>query len=124
MEQFDKVTITNLGKGVVPELFERELAKVMKNIANPDTKATAKRKITLEIAFTPYEDRSGVKVSVIGKSTLASAQAVDGRLFLAMKDGKLQAYPHDINQARLFGEDVAPEGQEPQLKVYPLAKTS
>ena len=46
--------------------------KVIQNILDPNTKATAKRKITLTIELTPDDERRTIGVSVTAKSTLAA----------------------------------------------------
>jgi len=123
MEQFEHVTLSTLGNGALLELFEREMLKVMKNIGDENTKPTAKREITLKITFTPYKDRRGAEVSLNAQSKLVTAQSVDGRLFLAMQDGQLHAFPHDVTQTRLF-PGGGPSSDEKPVKILPLAKTS
>ena len=51
----------------------REIAKVMENIQDPNTDATAKRRVTVVIEFKANENRDFVAAGVQAKSTLAPA---------------------------------------------------
>lgn len=56
--------------------------KVIQNILDPNTKATAKRKITLTIELTPDDERRTIGVSVTAKSTLAATNPVTTALYV------------------------------------------
>ena len=56
--------------------------KVIQNILDPNTKATAKRKITLTIELTPDDERRTIGVSVTAKSTLAATNPVATALYV------------------------------------------
>lgn len=45
------------GRGAFEERVDYEMDKVIQNILDPNTKATAKRKITLTIELTPDDER-------------------------------------------------------------------
>lgn len=51
-------------------------------IRDPNTKATAKRKITLTIELTPDDERRTIGVSVTAKSTLAATNPVATALYV------------------------------------------
>lgn len=51
-------------------------------ILDPNTKATAKRKITLTIELTPDDERRTIGVSVTAKSTLAATNPVATALYV------------------------------------------
>lgn len=54
-DQLDKKSILEMSMGAILERVDYEMGKVMDNILDPNTKATAKRKIsvTLELIPTP-----------------------------------------------------------------------
>ena len=52
-------SIMRMARGAFEERVDYEMDKVIQNILDPNTKATAKRKITLTIELTP-EDRKSV----------------------------------------------------------------
>ena len=104
-DQLKSLGLSNIARGAAPELFERELQQVMENIDDVNTKADATRKITLEIAITPDAYREQMNVSVEAKSKLAPVRHVSGQAYIGRKNGKLQAYTHDVNQMELNVDD-------------------
>ena len=64
------------------ERVDYEMDKVIQNILDPNTKATAKRKITLTIELTPDDERRTIGVSVTAKSTLAATNPVATALYV------------------------------------------
>lgn len=69
-------SILRMAGGSFEERMDVEMAKVIQNIMDPNTKATAKRKITMEFEITPDEDRSRFAVVVSAKSRLAPLHPV------------------------------------------------
>lgn len=65
-------SIMRMARGAFEERVDYEMDKVIQNILDPNTKATAKRKITLTIELTPDDERRQIQVSVTAKSTLAA----------------------------------------------------
>lgn len=66
----------------IEERVDYEMDKVIQNILDPNTKATAKRKITLTIELTPDDERRTIGVSVTAKSTLAATNPVATALYV------------------------------------------
>lgn len=54
-EQNQRDSIMSMARGAFEERVDYEMDKVIQNILDPNTKATAKRKITLTIELTPDE---------------------------------------------------------------------
>lgn len=52
-EQNQRDSIMSMARGAFEERVDYEMDKVIQNILDPNTKATAKRKITLTIELTP-----------------------------------------------------------------------
>ena len=69
-------SIMRMARGAFEERVDYEMDKVIQNILDPNTKATAKRKITLTIELTPDDERRQIQVSVTAKSTLAATNPV------------------------------------------------
>ena len=59
--------------GAFTAQVNREIAKVMENIQDPNTDATAKRRVTVVIDFKANKNRDFVAAGVQAKSTLAPA---------------------------------------------------
>lgn len=98
----EEVSLSNICGGAVEEVFQREFASILENIADVNTKAEAKRKITLEFTISPFEDRSGAQVTFHCKSKTVPIDAVKGTVFLQRKGLMMVAVPHDPKQSRLF----------------------
>ncbi|EFB76048.1 hypothetical protein SUBVAR_05832 [Subdoligranulum variabile DSM 15176] len=60
-----------MAMGGIAEVVDREVDRVICNVLDPSTKATAKRKIVLTLTFNPDETRSRLDMDVQAKSTLA-----------------------------------------------------
>ena len=67
-EQNQRDSIMSMARGAFEERVDYEMDKVIQNILDPNTKATAKRKITLAIELTPDDERRTIGVQVTAKS--------------------------------------------------------
>ena len=77
-----KSSILQMAKGAFEERVDREMDRVIDNILDPNTKATAKRKITLTVELVPDDERQTIGVSVTAKSVLAATNPVTTALFI------------------------------------------
>jgi hypothetical protein len=107
-----EVSLSNLCGGAIEEVFQREFASVLANIADVNTNAEAKRKITLEFTIKPFEDRSGGQVTFACKSKTVPVEEVKGTVFFQRRGLVMIAVPHDPKQQRLFDpKDDTPGGR-------------
>ena len=103
-----------LARGAVAERFGDELHRVLQNILDPNTKATAARKVTLTVTMKPDETRSIVSMLVDAKSAIAPAQPVSTALQLGITaDGVVMATEIGRNnelpgQLNTDGEEFTP----------------
>ena len=67
------INLEQFAGGAFTAQINRELKKVAENIQDPNTDATAKRKITVVMEFKPNESRDFVTTGVQAKATLAPA---------------------------------------------------
>jgi len=102
-----ELTLLTICKGAVPEIFAHEMAKVIANIADPNTSATKPRSVQLTFTVVPFPDRSGASVSLICKATLGAldASGVSGSIYIAKRDGKYAAFSRDLRQEMLFSSE-------------------
>jgi hypothetical protein len=108
VNNLDQLTLDNICNGAVPERFLRALNTILRNIRDPNTPATGKRKMTLEFTFAPHNDRSGAEVEFGIKEKLAGDETVTGNIYMAQPPGgELRAYPRDPRQEVLFGSHDA-----------------
>ena len=110
----EKISLSNLGDGAANELFERELDRVLKDILDPNTEASAQREINLKLIFKQDDERdlgaTGIKVS----SKLAGSRVFVTRVaFGRDKAGHVEAREIFSGQQTLFGDN----GEE---KVIPI----
>lgn len=102
--EFTEVNLETVGGGAIPELFAHELQRVLANIADPNTRETAPRTITITVRFTPNDDREQVAVEVEAKSKLAGPGAVGGTVYMTRRDGRITALAAKPDSLGLFTE--------------------
>lgn len=116
----DRVTLDNLGKGAAAELFNVELQKVLDNILDENTKATAVREVILKVTIKPDEERDTGDVKIQATSKLAPIAPFDTNFLIGKQKGKAVAteYNPRAQQQKLFKEEtpdnvlpIAKEGQ-------------
>lgn len=103
-------TILNLAAGAVPERVNEAFRKVMDNILDPNTKATAKRAITITYTFAPDEDRADIRIGIEVKEKTAPLKSVSTGLYMmADSDGipvALEQMPMPAGQMTFDGKEA------------------
>lgn len=107
------VDLTTLKGGAAIELWQREFARVLENIEDPNTEATEEREITLKITFKPEDDREVNGCKILCKANkLAGPRAIGTTVHIGRRYGALVAVEYDPNQGDIFdpeaGADVTP----------------
>ena len=100
----EKLNLDNICLCAVPEVFQRSLKEVIKNIRDTNTPVATERTLTLQFKFKPYADRSGADVTLSVKEGLAGIEPVKGVMYLSGKNENLHAWPSDPRQEVLFTE--------------------
>lgn len=103
-EQF--VSLDTLAQGAVVEKFEDEFNRVLENVQDPNTKATATRSITITVTLKPDEDRSFASTSVEVKAKLAPSKPVGTAIYIGRHAGRAVATERDSRQMTLPEENV------------------
>jgi len=102
----ETLTLANFGNGAVNEVFDRELQRVLKDIMDPNTEATAQREVNLKIVIKPDEERDLGVVGVKASSKLAGSRAFISKLaFGRDRSGRVEARECFSGQKTLFDED-------------------
>lgn len=109
-----KNSILDMATGAIKERVDYDVTKVIDNILDLNTKAQAKRKITLTIEFAPDKDRKKIAISVTSKASLCPTNPVSTALaFVPNRDGEAQLVemvPQVPGQMALDGtEQAAPK---------------
>lgn len=76
-----KIRLDTLQHGAVVDLFDEELAKVLDNIADENTKPDDVRKITIELSIKPDKTRSTAETSLKVTSKIAGIKPQTSFLF-------------------------------------------
>ena len=104
-------SILDMATGAIKERVDYDVTKVIDNILDLNTKAQAKRKITLTIEFVPDEDRKKIAISVTSKATLCPTNPVSTALaFVPSREGEAQVVemvPQVPGQMALDGSEQA-----------------
>lgn len=88
----NRESIMQMARGAFIERVDYEMDRVLQNILDPNTKASAARKITLTISLHPDDERRMINVQVTAKSTLAATNPVATSLYVtADGNGELVA---------------------------------
>lgn len=107
-DQLDKKSILEMSMGAILERVDYEMGKVMDNIL--DTKATAKRKISVTLELIPSADRRTITVQSTAKCSLTPTDPVTTSLYItnAPSTGELlvaEMVPQVPGQLALDGEE-------------------
>lgn len=116
MENLNKRSIIDMARGAIKERADYEMTRVVENILDPNTSATAARKIT--ITLKSDDTRQNIAVSCVAKSTLAATNPVTTSLYVADEESIVEMVPQIPGQLAVdAGEQEAP----PMLKLIHTA---
>ena len=109
-EQNQRDSIMSMARGAFEERVDYEMDKVIQNILDPNTKATAKRKITITLTFAPDDYRQQIGMDAQAKTTLAPIQPVRTSLCITKaRDGSLllaEMTPQVPGQVDMDGDET------------------
>ena len=105
-----EASILQLARGAIMERADYEIAKIIDNILDPNTRASAKRKLQLTIEFLPDDNRQTISVAAVAKSTLCPTNPVATALFVSGDNlGEVHAVLEEYTQKVANGE-ITPKG--------------
>lgn len=96
------ITLANIANGAAVELFAREFQRALENIDDPNTKAKAKRTITVKVILTPDEARDRIDAAVAVESKFPSVKPGTSTMYLGRRGGKVHATEVNPKQPSLF----------------------
>lgn len=105
-----EVTLANLGGGELMELATRELRKICENIADPNIKTDAVRKMAINISIKPDKKGQTAEITYGLKSSLPGPDSSKTTAYIAMAPGseEISLFGMDIRQNELFAEQKEP----------------
>jgi len=112
------IDLNTLNQGAVLDLFAVEWQKLLDNINDPNTKPNAVRKVKIEIAVKPAEDRRNATSSVSVTSNLASIMPHNASIVIGMENGKVMAYTFDPRQQSLDFEKEEEAATDSKVKPF------
>lgn len=102
MEQTKASSLIDMANGAIKERLDYEMGRVIQNISDPNTKATAKRTITVKITLEPDEERQHVEVSATASSTLAALHPVKTALAVGQEGGQFDTYGGEAPERKVL----------------------
>ena len=112
--EYTTKSILQMARGAIQERADYEITKIVHNILDPNTAATAARKLTLTLTFMPDDTRQNIQVGVVAKSTLATTNPVTTALYVADEKTLVEMVPQIPGQLNFDG---AEEESAPVLKL-------
>lgn len=117
-ELYTQRSILQMARGAIQERADYEITKILENILDPNTSATAARKLTITLTITltlkPDDDRQNIAVGVVAKSALAPTNPVVTSLYVADQDTIVEMVPQIPGQIGIGGGE---EESAPMLKL-------
>lgn len=108
-----QIDLQELAGGAFAEKLNEALIQVAENIQNPNTDASAKRGITINIKFQPNKTRQIANTTISVVTKLAATEAIDTQMVMGinMRTGELEIAEYDgifPGQMSLeeYGEDL------------------
>lgn len=91
------INLETLAGGAFAEKLNEALMQVAENIQNPNTEATEKRGITVNIKFTPSKNRQMVNTSIAVTTKLAKTESIDTQMIMGvnMRTGQIELAEYD-----------------------------
>lgn len=123
MDEVVKKSILEMARGAFLEQVDYEMAKVIDNILDPNTKATSKRRITVTMELVPDNSRAKIAVSFATKLALVATNPLTTSLYVMGEGGTgemcvVEMVPQIPGQMALNGVE---QERPPQLKIIRTA---
>lgn len=112
------INLETLAGGAFTEKLNAALMQVAENIQNPNTDATAKRGITVNIKFAPHKSRQMVSTSISVQTKLAATEAIETQIAMGvnMRTGEIELAEYDGSipgQMSMFNAEQSEEPEPP-----------
>ena len=118
MESNNYKSILQMARGAIQERADYEMSRLLANILDANTSATAKRKLVITLELKPDDTRQNIAVSCTAKSTLAATNPVTTSLYVADEENVVEMVPQIPGQ---FGIDGMEQETPSSLKIIKFA---
>ena len=82
------LTLLNIGEGIVEELYEDGLDKILFNIADEDTNKKKPRKLVIEFSFEADDESEELDIHISSRLTLAPKKGRRARAYMGFRGGR------------------------------------
>ena len=121
-----EMTLESIGNGALAEKFDDALVEVIKNTCDPNTDSTTKRKLTIELTFTPNKnDRGMCKLDTKVNTKLGQSRPLESQVSMGFdkETGEVAAVEYAPVQSTLFDKSTAGSmGEQPAPEVRQESK--
>ena len=104
MDDISVRSILQMGNGRILEKVDYELPRLIENLFDPNTKATAKRKMTITLEFSADENRENIVVDTAVKLSLVPTQPTRVALYAHDREHIVDMTPQVPGQVSFAGE--------------------
>lgn len=118
----EPVTLRTLAGGAAIERFDDALKRVLENILDPNTDASALRSVVLVVKFKPGNDRSIVAATVDCAAKLAAPSAYPTMMHIGESEDGPVAFEPETRQMTFDDYLAKPEATETDVRVAQLRK--
>lgn len=115
-----EITLEGLGHGALAEKFDDAIKDVVKNTTDPNTDATTKRKLVIELTFTPDKnDRATCKLETKVTTKLGATKPLESLVLMGFdkETGEIAAVEHAPQPKTLFDKSTQSMGQKPEPEI-------
>ena len=108
-----EISLESIGNGALSEKFDDALIDVVKNTCDPNTDATTKRKLVIELTFTPdKKDRTICKLDTKVTTKLGATRPLESFVSMGFDNdtGEIAAVESSPVQPTLFDKSTAAMG--------------
>lgn len=122
MDARSKKSILEMARGGFLERVDYEMARIVDNILDANTKATAKRKLTITMELQPDDDRESITARFTAKSTLTPTNPVQTMLYVSGSDstGEVQISEMAPQIPGQLGLDSSEQETPPMLRLIKI----
>ena len=108
MEIGNPKSILQMARGAIMERADYEVSRLLQNIFDPNTSATAVRKVTLTLSLKPDDTRQNIALSCTAKPTLAATNPIVTRLYALDEETVTEMLPQTPGQFSMDGQEQEP----------------
>ncbi len=104
-----ELSVENLYGGGVVERIHEEIKRAIQNIVDPNTPAKKVRKVKMEIAIRPNEQRNMAEIVVSTSSTLCPPEPIETSIYIGADPRTGEVGASEMQGGETFGQAILPE---------------